>query len=91
MLQYFNSMKNKAHMLYLDQELSFTPLIPIKTVHYPEKATIIQWEIQAQAPDLLLPIQGQKQSMPILPRESGCRDAHASSVQAGVSPGSCLG
>lgn len=69
MLKYFNSMKNNVDMLYLDQELSFSPLIPTKTVHYPEKAAIIQWEIQAQALDLLLPIQGQKQSMPIVPRE----------------------
>ena len=87
-------MKNKvikAHMLYLDQDLSFSPLTATKTVHYPEKAAIIQWEIQDQAPDLLLPIQGQKQNMSILPREPGCRDAHAGSVQAGVSPGSCFG
>lgn len=44
-------MKNeviKAHILYLDQEFS-SPLILTQTVHFSEKAAIIQWEIHVQA------------------------------------------
>lgn len=78
-------------MLCLDQGLSFSPVIHTTTVHYPEKAAITQWEIQAPASDLLLPVQVQKQKMSISSRESGYRDAHTGSVQAVVSPGSCLG
>lgn len=52
-LQCLTSMKNeviKAHIPYLAQELSFSPLILTQTVHYSEKAGIIQWEIHLQAP-----------------------------------------
>lgn len=47
-------MKNeviKARILYLDQELSFSPLILTQTVHYSEKVARVQWEIHIQAPN----------------------------------------
>lgn len=50
-LQYLISMKNeviKAHILYVAQELSFSPLVLTQTAHYSEKAGITQWEIHIQ-------------------------------------------